>query len=341
MEDRVFMRRALELAELGRGTTIPNPMVGCVIVHKGRIIGEGWHRQYGQAHAEVNAIDSVEDPSVLQQATVYVTLEPCVHHGRTPPCVDLLIRQKVRRVVMATVDSNPLVAGKGIQKLHDAGIEVQTGVLEEESRILNRRFFTSLEKNRPYIILKWAQTSDGYLAGADYNSKWISCPESRSLAHQWRAEEDAIMVGTHTARYDNPRLNVRDWSGTDPLRIVIDKKLTLDRSSLHLFGGSQPTLVFNGFVNQQYPNLDLIAVGSENYIDFILSELQNRKIQSLIIEGGAELLNTFIRRKLWDEARVFTAPVKFKEGIRAPKLECGSQLCEQVGVDLLNIFVNF
>ena len=339
VKDIDFMNRALELAELGRGYVTPNPMVGCVIVHNDRIIGEGWHRQYGQAHAEVNAINDVEDQSLLKEATVYVTLEPCSHHGKTPPCADLLVEKAVKRVVIGTIDNNPLVGGKGEQKLLKAGIEVRQGLLEEESRSLNRRFFTAMERHRPYILLKWAQTADGFMARENFDSKWISCEVSRSLVHQWRAEEDTIMVGTNTARYDNPQLNVRDWSGKDPVRLVIDKHLKLDKS-LKLFDGGQPTVVYNNALNRQHSNLDFVAVGTEDYIDFILKDLHKRKVQSVMVEGGTQLLSSFIERDLWDEARVFTAPTRFGSGIQSPGIEKGWQSQEQVGVDELNIFMN-
>jgi diaminohydroxyphosphoribosylaminopyrimidine deaminase / 5-amino-6-(5-phosphoribosylamino)uracil reductase len=240
----LFMQRALDLAALGRGTVSPNPMVGCVIVHQNKIIGEGYHQQYGGAHAEPNAINSVRDKDLLSQSTLYVTLEPCAHWGKTPPCANLLIEMKVRKVVIATKDANPEVGGKGIYLLKEAGIEVITGVLEDQARELNKRFFTSMEKQRPYVILKWAQTRDGFIARENFDSKWISNSYSRQLVHKWRSEEDAIMVGTQTARYDNPMLNVRDWTGRNPLRIVLDRHMSL-KSELHLFDGSQPTLRYN------------------------------------------------------------------------------------------------
>ena len=200
------MQRALELARLGLGNVSPNPMVGCVIVKDGKIIGEGHHEQYGGPHAEVNAVQAVKDQSLLPQSTAYVTLEPCSHFGKTPPCADLLVRHQVKRVVICNEDPNPLVAGQGIERLRNAGIEVEIGLLREEGRVLNRRFFTAFEKKRPYVILKWAQTTDGFVARENYDSKWISNTYSRQLVHKWRAEEDAILVGTNTARYDNPSL---------------------------------------------------------------------------------------------------------------------------------------
>lgn len=336
MNDIDYMRRALELSEFGRGTTSPNPMVGCVIVHEDKIIGEGWTQPYGQAHAEVQAIRSVEREELLCGATAYVTLEPCSHFGKTPPCSDLIIEKKLGRVVVGAVDSNPQVGGKGIKRLRNAGIEVDVGLLENECRQMNARFFKSIEHSRPYVILKWAQTADGFVAKENYDSKWISGAESRSLVHQWRAEEDAIMVGTRTAQYDDPKLNVRSWSGKDPVRIVIDKELKLSKD-LNLFDCTQKTIVYNDLKNNKVENLDHVQVDGQAYIPFILNDLNQRGIQSIIIEGGSALLNSFIKMNLWDEARVFTAPVNFEKGIVAPKLN-GKQIEKlTIGLDTLTI----
>ncbi|HWA33460.1 MAG TPA: bifunctional diaminohydroxyphosphoribosylaminopyrimidine deaminase/5-amino-6-(5-phosphoribosylamino)uracil reductase RibD, partial [Cyclobacteriaceae bacterium] len=242
--DELYMRRALDLAMLGMGHVSPNPLVGCVIVHDSTIIGEGWHKQYGEAHAEVNAVASVDKKELFRKSTVYVNLEPCSHFGKTPPCADMLARHNVKRVVIANVDTYQKVNGEGIRKLRESGAEVVTGVLEKEGRDLNKRFFTYVEKNRPFILLKWAETSDGFIAREDYSSKWISNEFSRQLGHKLRAEVDAVLVGTQTAKHDDPRLNVRDWSGKDPLRIVIDKSLKLN-PKLNLFDKSQPTICYN------------------------------------------------------------------------------------------------
>ncbi|WP_236017445.1 bifunctional diaminohydroxyphosphoribosylaminopyrimidine deaminase/5-amino-6-(5-phosphoribosylamino)uracil reductase RibD [Roseivirga sp. E12] len=338
-QDSFFMQRALELAELGRGKVSPNPMVGCVIVHEEQVIGEGWHRKYGEGHAEVNAINDVSKQSLLKEATAYVTLEPCAHHGKTPPCADLLVSKGVKRVVVGAVDSNPLVGGKGIARMIDAGIDVSDGLLAEESRALNRRFFTFIEKKRPYVILKWAQTADGFVARENYDSKWISGEASRNMVHQWRAEEDAIMVGTRTAQYDDPQLNVRNWNGDDPVRVVIDKNLTLS-SELKLFDGQQRTLVYNAQKSQSAHNLEYINVGEENYLTFILKDLYDRKIQSIIIEGGSALLSSFIEQGLWDEARIFTANMEFEKGIAAPIVEGQMLDSLQIGNDNLSIYLN-
>lgn len=334
-----FMQRALELAEMGRGHVSPNPMVGCVIVHNGQIIGEGWHRKYGEAHAEVNAIKSVEDYSLLPESTVYVTLEPCAHHGKTPPCADLLVEKNVKRVVIGAVDSNPLVGGKGIERLEKVGIKVVSNLYEKQVREHNVRFFTSIEKQRPYVILKWAQTADGYVARENFDSKWISNEQSRSLVHQWRAEEDAILVGKNTAKYDNPTLNVRSWSGKDPLRLVIDLNLELS-SDLKLFDGSIPTVVYNTKQSLDQGQLIYQKVDSENLVSEILKDLHSRKIQSVIIEGGAATLASFINTGLWDEARIFTSQTEFKNGIKAPLILGNLVGLEVVAGDELEIYRN-
>ncbi len=333
------MARALQLAEQGRGRVSPNPMVGCVIVHDHKIIGEGYHRQYGGPHAEVNAINSVQNLDFLTQSTCYVSLEPCAHHGKTPPCADLLIEKGVKRVVIGAMDSNPLVGGKGVEKLRNAGIEVVIGVLENEARALNARFFTMIEKQRPYIILKWAQTADGFVARRNFDSKWISSEQSRMMVHQWRAEEDAILVGTNTAQYDNPQLNVRDWAGKSPLRLVIDKALRLPRT-LHLFDGSLPTIVYNLENNEGRENLNFAKLPENQFLEALLSDLHQRKIQSLFVEGGSQLLNSFLKLGLWDEARVFESKTTFGEGIEAPKIKMPQSNRIQLKEDILRIYAN-
>ncbi|WP_296698521.1 bifunctional diaminohydroxyphosphoribosylaminopyrimidine deaminase/5-amino-6-(5-phosphoribosylamino)uracil reductase RibD [Algoriphagus sp.] len=317
MSEELYMKRALELAELGRGRVSPNPLVGCVIVQDDIIIGEGYHQKYGEPHAEVNAVNDVKDQTYLQGATVYVTLEPCAHFGKTPPCANLLVEKRVGKVIIAAVDSNPLVGGKGIKILKDAGIEVKTGVLEEKARWQNRRFFTQIEKNRPYVILKWAQTQDGFVARKDFSSKWISNSSSRQLVHKWRSEEDGILVGKNTAKYDDPALNVRDWSGKNPLRLVIDSNLELSQS-LKLFDQAVPTLCYNTQKAEEKGNLEFVKLKNGFSINSILEDLQKRKVQSLIVEGGSYLLNKFLESELWDEARVFTSQNNFEEGIEAP-----------------------
>lgn len=337
MNPRIFMQRALELAERGKGTVRPNPLVGCVLVHDGKIIGEAYHQQYGGPHAEVNAISSVTDLKLLAGATAYVSLEPCSHWGKTPPCANLLIEKGIKSVQVATLDPNPLVAGKGIQLLQDAGIEVTVGLLEQEARWQNRRFFCQQEKHRPYLILKWAQTQDGFLAGENFDSKWISGNQSRQLVHQWRAEEQAILIGKNTALHDNPRLNVRDWSGTDPIRVVLDSKLELP-AHLNLFDQQIPTLCYNTLKNETHPNLEWIKLSEENFLEALLADLHARNIQSMLIEGGSQVLQQFLAAGLWDESRVFTAPIQFERGISAPKLIQTPAKSYTVGQDQLDLY---
>ncbi|HYG39282.1 MAG TPA: bifunctional diaminohydroxyphosphoribosylaminopyrimidine deaminase/5-amino-6-(5-phosphoribosylamino)uracil reductase RibD [Cytophagales bacterium] len=320
-EYSIYMKRALELAGYGRGKVSPNPMVGCVIVHKDKIIGEGWHKSYGDPHAEVNAVDDVEDKSLLNESTLVVTLEPCSHWGKTPPCADLIIKHKIPKVVICNVDSNPLVGGKGIIKLKEAGTEVISGVMETEGRDLNKRFFNFLENKRPFIILKWAETSDGFIAREDFSSKWISNELSRKLVHKWRAEEDSIMVGTKTAFYDNPQLNVRHWVGSSPIRIVIDRNLSLPKT-LNIFDTSQTTLCYNSTRDEsqeynQYIKLDY----SLPVLPQILEDLYRRQIQSVIVEGGAKLMDEFMKINMWDEIRCFRSKAVFGKGIKAPQIE--------------------
>lgn len=338
-EDLLYMRRAVELASLGQGQVSPNPMVGCVIVYKGMIIGEGYHEWYGQAHAEPNAIASVKNQDLLAASTLYVTLEPCAHHGKTPPCADLIVRHQLNRVVVGAVDSNPLVRGKGITKLEKAGIKVKTGILEKEIRHQNRRFFTQMEKGRPFILLKWAQTRDGFIARSNYDSKWISKPLSRQLVHRWRAEESSILVGTNTAHYDNPQLTVRDWTGKNPLRLVIDRQLRLS-SSLKLFDDSQPTLIYNQEQNKIAGQTQWVRLGPDFGLNNVLEDLQQRNIQSLMVEGGAALLRDFIGKGLWDEARVFTGTSRFGLGIPAPVLPGFPVEQIQLDQDLLQTYTN-
>jgi diaminohydroxyphosphoribosylaminopyrimidine deaminase / 5-amino-6-(5-phosphoribosylamino)uracil reductase len=335
--DELLIHRTFDLALLGAGAVSPNPRVGCVIVKDGEVIGEGWHRKYGEGHAEVNAVASVSDKNQLKGSTVYVTLEPCSHHGKTPPCSDLLIQHEVKRVVISNLDTNPLVAGEGIKKLKDAGIEVVTSVLEKEGRELNKRFFTYHEKQRPYIILKWAQTTDGFIAHSNYESRWISNVFSRQLVHKWRSEEDAVLVGTKTAAHDNPNLTVRDWSGRNPVRLVIDRFLRLS-DNLNLFDRSVPTVCFNVLKHEEHANLKLIRLDEQNFIPQLLAWLHKEKIQSLLVEGGSQTLSFFIDSGLWDEARIFTSPRSFYKGIKGPALQGDLILREEVSTDLLQLF---
>ena len=336
-QDELFMRRALELARTGLGSVRPNPCVGCVIVSDGQIIGEGWHRAYGGPHAEVNAIASVAEPLQLRDSTVYVTLEPCSHFGKTPPCADLLIRHGVGKVIIATMDTNPLVGGAGILKLKKAGIEVVTGVLEAEAREINKRFFTLVEKRRPYIILKWAQTADRFIARTDFSSKWISNEYSRQLVHRWRSEEAAVMVGTSTAEHDNPELSVRDWTGLNPIRVVPDRYQRLD-ASLRLFDHRQPTLCYTLSRSEEQENLTFVRLQDENFFPLIVNDLYERGIQSVLVEGGKHALNFFIKSGMWDEARVFSSRQSFGDGIEAPTFRGNLLSRTEVMSDTLEIY---
>ncbi|HLU89388.1 MAG TPA: bifunctional diaminohydroxyphosphoribosylaminopyrimidine deaminase/5-amino-6-(5-phosphoribosylamino)uracil reductase RibD [Cyclobacteriaceae bacterium] len=338
-KDAQFMLRALELAVLGQGAVSPNPMVGCVIVHEDRIIGEGYHEKYGEAHAEPNAIRKVADPSLLAEATLYVSLEPCAHYGKTAPCAQLLVEKKLKRVVVAVQDPNPMVGGKGVRLLRDAGIEVKLGVLERQATHLNRRFFTQMVKQRPFVILKWAQTADGFVARTDYSSKWISNAHSRQMVHRWRAEEDAILVGTKTAHFDNPKLNVRHWTGKNPVRIVIDRRLTLD-PNLSLFDQTQPTICYNLVKAEETNNITWVKLEEDFDVEDILEDLNRRKVQSLIVEGGSLLLQLLISRGAWDEARVFTGNIRFGNGIPAPHLLKSPHQTLDVMGDKLSIYRN-
>jgi diaminohydroxyphosphoribosylaminopyrimidine deaminase/5-amino-6-(5-phosphoribosylamino)uracil reductase len=341
-----FMLRALELAALGRGSVSPNPMVGCVIVHEtessSRIIGEGWHQRYGDWHAEVNAVRSVqsEDAHLLPESTVYVTLEPCSHWGKTPPCANLLIEKQVKRVVCCNDDPNPLVSGQGFERLRAAGITVETGVLSEPGRRLNARFFTFFEQQRPYLILKWAETADGFISGPNGQPIAISGQLAQRLVHRWRSEEDAIMVGTTTARIDNPRLNVRQWTGRNPTRIVIDKSLQLP-GSLHLFDNTQPTLVYNfqkTEISDQTTYQQLHP--DQPFLPQLLADLHARRVQSAFVEGGSTLLNSLLDAGLWDELRVFRSPKLAGDGVKAPTIRGAVQSREMIGRDELSIYRN-
>ncbi|HNT48967.1 MAG TPA: bifunctional diaminohydroxyphosphoribosylaminopyrimidine deaminase/5-amino-6-(5-phosphoribosylamino)uracil reductase RibD [Cyclobacteriaceae bacterium] len=326
-----------ELARQGMGSVSPNPLVGCVIVKDGKIIGEGWHKQFGGLHAEANAVNSVADKNHLAGSTVYVNLEPCAHVGKTPPCADLLIQHKVGKVVIANTDTNTLVGGKGIAKLKAAGIEVAQGVVEHEGRELNKRFFTFHEKQRPYIMLKWAQTLDGFIARTNYESKWISNEQSRQVVHKWRSEEDAVLIGTKTAAHDNPVLTVRHWSGRNPVRLVIDRFLRLP-DTLSLFDGSVKTICYNVLKHEEHPDLLLIRLPENNFLESLLEHLVSIGIQSVMVEGGSTTLSLFINQGLWDEARVFTSSRQFYSGIAAPAFTGLLVAEEKIETDILRVY---
>lgn len=340
MQDQLFMRRCIELASLGSGYAAPNPLVGSVIVHDEKIIGEGYHMKFGEAHAEVNAINAVENKDLLPYSTLYVNLEPCSHFGKTPPCADMIIRNKIERVVIGCTDPNPLVSGKGIEKLQNAGCTTEVGILEEECRNLNRRFLTFIKKQRPHIILKWAQTENGFIAPADRTRTDISNEFSRTLVHRWRSEESAILVGTNTALYDNPRLDSRLWNGRNPLRIVLDKNLRLP-ANLNLFDHSVPTLVITEQSRANETNLEFHSTDfSGDFLQRVLSILFEKHIQSVLVEGGTQLLGTFIKEGLWDEARIFTSELSFPEGVRAPQISGKKIFQEDIDTDRLIFLEN-
>ncbi|MFZ9955746.1 MAG: bifunctional diaminohydroxyphosphoribosylaminopyrimidine deaminase/5-amino-6-(5-phosphoribosylamino)uracil reductase RibD [Flavobacteriales bacterium] len=333
------MQRCLNLAIKGLGSVAPNPMVGCVIVYNNEIIGEGYHEFYGGPHAEVNAINSVLNKELLKEATVYVSLEPCNHYGKTPPCSDLLVHHKVKRVVIGCSDSYEKVAGKGIKKLQSADIEVITGVLEKECRALNKRFFTFHEKKRPYIFLKWAQTQDGFISRNKediQNNNWISGEESKTLVHQWRSEEGAILIGYNTALIDNPQLTTRLVEGKNSLRLIIDTHLKLP-ANLHIFDNSTPTIIFNSTESKKEQNTEWVKIET---IKDILDFLYLKNITSLFVEGGAKTLQNFIDNNLWDEAMVFVGNQQFQKGIKAPMIQKDKMHESAVGKDKLLTFIN-
>lgn len=335
------MSRCLELAQKGLGSVSPNPLVGAVIVHNEKIIGEGYHQQYGGPHAEVNAINAVKDKSLLQESTIYVSLEPCNHFGKTPPCSHLIVKHRIPKVVIANVDPFSEVNGTGITYLKDNGVEVITGVLEKEADFINRRFFTFHTKKRPYIILKWAQTQDGFMdidrSESPTESYWITTPASKRLSHQWRSEEDSILVGFNTVKNDNPSLTTREVIGKNPVRIVIDPQLNLEKKQA-IFDASSKTFIINEQVDKVKNNLNYKKVRSAKSITEVLNVLCEENIQSVIIEGGKATLQQFIDANLWDEARVLTAKSYFEKGLRAPHLLLEPSTVKTIDTDTLKIY---
>lgn len=336
------MQRCLQLAILGAGKVAPNPMVGAVLVYGDRIIGEGYHEQYGQAHAEVNCINSVADAdnALISNSTLYVSLEPCAHFGKTPPCADLIIKNKIPNVVIGCKDSFAAVDGKGAQRLKGAGVNVTMGVLENDCLDLNKRFFTFFENKRPYIILKWAQSNDGKMAKEGTDRLLISSEFTNRLVHKWRSEEAAILVGTNTALLDDPALTTRLWAGTNPVRLVIDTELKLP-GHLKLFDGSVKTIVFNYYKQEEDRNLIYNKLNKEgNIVEQIVAALYAMQIQSAIVEGGEKLLQSFIAENLWDEARVITnTDLIVGEGLKAPVLKNNVLTDEQkMKTDLISFY---
>ncbi len=313
-----FIEKCITLARKGNLNVSPNPMVGCIIVYNDEIIGEGYHQEYGKSHAEVNAIKAVKDKSLLSKSTLYVNLEPCCHHGKTPPCTDLIIRHNFSKVVIGCIDPFSEVSGRGIKKLEDNSIKVVHGVLEEKCKDLNRRFFYFHKYKRPYIILKWAKSKDNYIAPINQEKPfWMTSKESKTLVHNWRAEEDAILVGRKTVTADNPSLTVRMCEGKNPMRLVIDKSLSL-KNNYNIFDDHAETLVFNNIKSDTVRNTIYVKIDFSNPIEEILNELYKRKILSLIVEGGAITINSFIENNLYDEIRLFTTEKILENGILSP-----------------------
>lgn len=333
--DQKYMQRALGLAKLGGAYTYPNPLVGAVIVHNDTIIGEGYHQVCGEAHAEVNAVNSVQDKSLLAESTIYVTLEPCSHYGKTPPCADLLVHHNFKRVVIATVDPFAQVNGAGISRLKNAGIEVETGILEEEARLQNRRFFTFHQKKRPYIVLKWAESQDGFMDNTDPSRtvSWITGPESKVLVHQQRSEEASILVGWKTIQNDNPSLTVRETSGKDPLRIIIDPHLKAAPDSL-IYTDGKPVVILNEVKEEKAGAIHYYKVGSLSPTSVCEALYQLGQL-SVYIEGGAYTLQSFIDSGLWDEAYQFIGPVKFGKGTIAPIIKKAPDTSQMINQDQL------
>lgn len=343
MNHEYYIKRCLEISKKGIGTTRPNPSVGAVLVVDDKIVGEGCTSPYGGNHAEVNAISSIKNNEDLQKATMYVTLEPCSHFGKTPPCADLIVKSGIKKVVIGCLDVNEIVAGRGVERLRNAGCEVVVGVLENECKAHHKRFFTFHSKKRPYIILKWAQTQNGYIAPKERVKQapvWITKKTSRQLVHKWRSEEHSILVGTTTVLHDNPSLNVRSWKGKNPLRIVIDKDLRIPKD-LKVYDGSVKTIFINQKVTSRNDNLYFEKINFSSPIASQICEvLYKHKVQSLIVEGGGKTIQTFIDESLWDEARVFTGTMLFQTGTKAPRLDVPFLHEENLIGDSLKTYVN-
>lgn len=348
-----YINRCIELAKNGLGTTYPNPLVGAVIVYKDEIIGEGWHSKAGDSHAEVFAINSVKNKELLKFSTIYVSLEPCSHYGKTPPCSDLIVRSKIPNVVIGALDTNSLVSGKGVEHLLKNGCKVLVGVLEDECLDLNKRFYTYHNKKRPYIILKWAESEDGFMDVerdikeiSEAKPTWISNQYSRQLVHQYRAEEHAILVGTETVLKDNPKLDVRTMCGNNPIRIILDQTLRIP-ITYHVYDGLVKTIVFvdkSTEVNQHYSTIHNLVVEPINFdkpiIEQVLQVLFNHEIQSVLVEGGKQLLESFIKHHYWDEARIFVGFSSLTKGVKAPSIK-GIQIKEtSIFDDTLTIYKN-
>ena len=332
------MQRCLTLAQKGFGNTYPNPMVGAVVVKNDIIIGEGWHQKAGTAHAEVHALKGLS-ANTLEGATLYVNLEPCAHHGKTPPCCELVIAKGIKKVVIGAEDPNVKVAGKGIKAMKKAGIEVIVGVLEAKCKELNKRFYCFHTQKRPYIILKWAQSADGYMAPKNDikgSVSWISDVHSQQMAHRWRAEEHAILVGRKTVESDNPQLTTRKWTGSNPIRIILDPKLKID-STATIFDTAAQTMIFNTIKTAENKNIYWEQVEKESFLETMIRKATHYEIQSILVEGGGITINQFMEKNLWDECRIFNSPIKLNGGIKAPKLLTEKGKTIQIVRDYLQI----
>lgn len=342
MNKEKYIKRCIEISEKGISLASPNPSVGAVLVFEDRIIGEGFTSPFGGAHAEVNCINAVknEDKAIISKATLYVSLEPCSHYGKTPPCSLLIINSGIQKVVVGSLDPNPLVAGNGIKMLQEKGIEVITGVLKEACEFSNRRFYTFHQKKRPYVILKWAQTPNGFFAPKDNRQFWITNKYSKQLVHKWRTEEMAILIGKETARIDNPRLNARLYKGKNPIRIVIDKNLELPED-LIIFNQEIKTIVYNSIKNETDTFIEFIQLDFAKDVEKqLLHTLFKLQINSVIIEGGAKTLDAFIKTNLWDEARILTGKNELQDGISAPKIEGKLKTEYTLGSDNIKLITN-
>jgi len=339
MNHEFYIRRCIELAKKALGKTYPNPMVGSVIVHNGKIIGEGYHQKAGEPHAEINAINSVENKDLLKESTIYVSLEPCAHYGKTPPCALKIVETGFKKVVIGAMDSHDKVNGKGKKIIQDAGIEVVSGVLEEECITLNKRFFTYHEKNRPYIILKWAESADRFM-DKDFQPTQISNSLTKQFVHQLRSNEHSILIGTMTALRDNPSLTTREVKGRNPIRILIDIDLKVPQD-YHIFNNEAETLVFNSLRDDESENVKFIKTSRENFIENLLKKLHERQIQSVIIEGGSLVLQQFIDANLWDESIIIKNKNLFLEnGTKAPKFDKTSFKTEDFRDNTIEFYLN-
>jgi len=332
-----YIQRTFYLAKKGIGKVAPNPLVGCVIVKNNKIIGEGYHKEYGDKHAEINAINNVSNKKEIEGSSVYINLEPCNHFGKTPPCSDALVKLKPKEVIISNKDPNPLTNGKSIKKLIDNNINVRSNILKEEGEELNKRFFKNQIKKLPFIILKWAQTSDGFIAKSDGSSKWISNDISRTLVHKWRSEELGILVGAKTVNNDNPKLNVRSWDGKDPIRVIIDPNNRCSNKN-DILSDTLPTLIYNKKRESKVQNKQFVRLLEFNLLN-ILKDILSRGISSIMVEGGSFTLQSFIENNLWDEARVFVSDGKFKNGIKAPKIKLSNP--QKIGSDQLYLLKNY